>query len=99
MTTSIATPASQITDLIGWIRENYRGARVERFSVQCSDVICQIAKFSYLGFWRQSKTAAVESLFLKTIRAKQAKIHFTCFVEREQHGIIPNYLTQRKVLL
>ena len=27
-------------------------------------------------------------LYMKTIRAKQAKVHFAYFVQRDQHGII-----------
>ena len=34
---------------------------------------------------------------MKTIRAKQAKVHFAYFVQRDQHGIIAKDLTQRKV--
>ena len=25
--------------------------------------------------------------YMKTIRAKQAKVHFACFVQRDQHGM------------
>ena len=35
---------------------------------------------------------------MKTICAKQAKMQFAYFVQRDQHGIIATRLTQRKVL-
>ena len=37
-------------------------------------------------------------LYMKTIRAKQAKVQFAYSVQREQHGIIAIHLTQSKVL-
>ena len=37
-------------------------------------------------------------LYMKTIRARQAKVHSTYFVQRAQHGIIAKPLGQRKVL-
>ena len=52
-------------------------------------------KFSDLEFWRQRELAAVNlSLFvMKTIRAKEAKVRFAYFVQRDQHGIIVKDLT------
>ena len=40
-------------------------------------------------------------LNMKTIRAKQAKVHFAYFVQRDQHGIISKHLnlTQSSILL
>ena len=38
-------------------------------------------------------------LCMKTIRAKQAKVHVAFFVQRDQLGIIAKHLTQSKVLL
>ena len=37
-------------------------------------------------------------LYMKTIRAKQAKVYFAYFVQRDQDGIISRHLTLRKVL-
>ena len=34
---------------------------------------------------------------MKTIRAKQAKVHSAYFLQRDQHGIIARDLTKRKV--
>ena len=49
-------------------------------------------KFSYLRFWRQRELAAKKSfilcLYIKTNRAKQAKVHSAYFVQRDQHEII-----------
>ena len=34
---------------------------------------------------------------MKTIRAKQAKVHLAYFVQRDEHGIIAKGFTSRKV--
>ena len=79
----------QINDLIGWMRQNNRASRAARLlvpffwrSLPNNDV-----NFSYLGFWWQSKPAAVKffnlCLYMKTIPAKQAEVHFSYFIHSE----------------
>ena len=46
-----------------------------------------------------SSKSFILCLYMKTIRAKQAKVHSTYFVQHDQHGIIARDLTQRKVQL
>ena len=36
----------------------------------------------------RSSKSSILSLYMKTIRAKQAKVHFAYLVQRDQHGII-----------
>ena len=52
-------------------------------------------KFAYLRLRRQRESAAVDlsfSMFTWTIHAKQAKVHFAYFVQRDQHGITAKHL-------
>ena len=46
----------------------------------------------------RSSKSFILCLYMKTIRAKQAKVHFAYFVQRDQRGIIAKHLTYRKVL-
>ena len=55
-------------------------------------------KFSYLRWWRQRKLF-IFCLCMKTIRAKQAKVHFVYFVQRDQHGVIAKDLTSQSSIL
>ena len=41
----------------------------------------------------RSSNSFILCLYMKTIRAKQAKVHSAYFVERDQHGIIAEDLT------
>ena len=82
---------SQISDMIGWMRQNNHAARGARFLVQFFDVVCTIedVKLSNLRFWRQLEPRAVNLYFsafaMKTIRAKQPKVYFAYFIQRDQH--------------
>ena len=64
-----------------------------RFLVQCFDVVCQTTtcNFELLTKTRaRSSKSFILCLYMKTIRAKQAKVHVACFVHHDQHGIIVN---------
>ena len=76
------------------MKKNNRAARAARFSVQCFDVVWQTTtlNFHICGFDDNSKSFTL-CLYMKTIRAKQAKVHSTYCVERDQHGIIARDLT------
>ena len=54
-----ATTTQQIKDLIGWMRKNNRVPRAARFSDVWRSLPNDEVKFSYLRFWRQRDTAAV----------------------------------------
>ena len=43
--------------------------------------------------WDHSSKCLILCLCMKTIRAKQAKVHSSYFVQRDQHGIIAKHLT------
>ena len=45
----------------------------------------------------RSSKSFILCLYMKSIRAKQAKVHPAYFVQRDQHGIIARDLTYRKV--
>ena len=104
MTTATATITPQINDLIDWIRKNNRAARAARFLVQFLDLFSKwrrdIFIFDVLTTTQaRSSKSFILSLYMKTIRAKQARVHFGYFVQSDQFGIITKHLTQRKVLL
>ena len=78
------------------MKKHNSDARAAPFLAQFVDV--GFVKYSVLRFWRQLDTAAVNlslilCLYMKTIRAKQAKVHFAYFVQRDHHGIIAKHLT------
>ena len=91
--TATSTTTPQINDLIGWMKKNNDAARAARFLVQCFDVVCQTTREIFI-FEALTTTQARNSksfllwLYMKTIRAKQAKVHSAYFVQRDQHGII-----------
>ena len=74
------------------MKKNNRAARATRFLVQCFDVVWQTI-FEVLRTTR----ACILCLYMKTIRANQAKVHSTYFVQRAQHGINAKHLILRKV--
>ena len=44
----------------------------------------------------RSSKSFILGLYMNTIRARQAKVHFAYFVQRDQFGIIAKHLTLRK---
>ena len=83
------------------MKKNNRAARAARFLAQCFEVVCQttsrreIFTFEVLTTTRaRSSKSFTLCLCMKTICAKQAKVHSAYFVQRDQHGIIPKDLTQ-----
>ena len=71
-----------------------RAAHAARFSVQFfwRSLPKEEVKFLYLRLWRHREPAAVNLSFYafawNPFRAKQMKVHFGYFVQRDQHGII-----------
>ena len=41
----------------------------------------------------ERKKSLIPCRYMKTVRAKQAKVHFAYFVQSDQHEIIAKYLT------
>ena len=99
MRTATATKTPQVNDLIGWIRKNNRAARTARFLLQIFDVVCQTVNDVNFHVWgsddnsNRSSKSFILCLYVKTIRAKQARVHFAYFVRRDQHGVIAKPLT------
>ena len=90
MTTATAPTTPQMNDLIDWMQKNNRAARVlVQFLTLSAKWRREIFIFEVLTTTRARS--------MKTIRVKQAKVHFAYFVQRYQHSIIANCLTQRKV--
>ena len=93
----MATRTLQISDFIGWMRENNRATRASRSLVHFfwRSLPNDNVKFSFFGFWRQRESAAVNSfilsLHMKTIHAKKAKVYIAYFVQRNQHGTIEKH--------
>ena len=57
------------------MKKNNRAARAARFLVHCFDVFLQTTAWNFpIWSWRQHQLAAL-NLYMKTIRAKQAKVH------------------------
>ena len=80
-------------DLIGWIgRKNNRAARTARFLVQVLNEVCETRAWNF-HIWR-SQADDNANPYMKTIRAKPAKMHFAYFVKRDQYGIIAKPLQQ-----
>ena len=52
----------------------------------------EIRASAFTGLMAQDKTASVLCIYVKTIRAKQAKVSFAYFVRCGQHGIIAKHL-------
>jgi len=80
------------------VRKNNRTARAARFF--CENVWTQSAKqrhenvlFEVLTTRARSSKSLILCLCMKTIGAKQAKMHLACFAERHQLGIIAKQLT------
>ena len=90
MTTALTT--SQINQLISWIRKNDRAARAARFLMQFFDLVGQATQTFIFEVLKTTRTHSSKSfilcVYVKTIRAKQAKVYFAYFVHRNQHGII-----------
>ena len=85
MTTATTTTTPQINDLIGRMRNNNRAARAARFLMQflssSSKRRLEIFIFQVLTTTRaRSSKSFGLCLCMKTIRAKQAKVHFAYFV-------------------
>ena len=82
--------------LIGSTRNNNRAARVARFLVQFFDVVCQMTTWNFhlevLTTTRARSSKSSFFTYIKTIHAKQAKVHSAYFVQREQHRIISQHL-------
>ena len=83
------TTPSQINDLIGQTRKNNRVARAARFLVQFPTQSAnrqrEIFMFEVLTTTRaRSSKSFILCIYMKTIRAKQAKVHFAYFVQRDQ---------------
>ena len=95
-----ATP--EINNLLGWMRKNNRAARAPRFLVQFFDVVYQMTTWIFIfEVLKTTQTGSCKSfilcLYVKTIRgirAKRAKVHFTCFLQRGKHGIITKHSTK-----
>ena len=65
---------------------------------QINDLIGWIFIFEVLTTTRaRSNKSFILCLYTKTTRAKQAKAHSSCFVQRDQQGIIAKDLTLRQV--
>ena len=90
--TATTTTTSQINDLIGWMRKNNRSARAARFLVHCFDVDCKMTTTTQA----RSGKFFILCLYVKTIRTKQTKVQFACFVKRDKHGIIVKTLDLTK---
>ena len=80
-----ATTTPKINDLIGLMRKDNRAALAARFLVQCFDVSPakrrrEIFIFEVLTATRtRSGRSFILCLCMKTIGAKQAKVHFANF--------------------
>ena len=87
MTTVTRTP--QINNMIGQMRKDNRAARSARFLGQFFDVKRrpEIFIFEVLTTTRaRSSKSFILCLYVKTIRGKRAKVHFTYFVQRDQNS-------------
>ena len=85
--------------MIGSVRENNRAARAACFLVKFFYVVYQITTWNF-HFWGSDDDASPQQqifhslpLYMKTIRAKQAKVHVAYFVRRDLHGIIAKHLS------
>ena len=77
------------------MKKDNRAAHAARFLVQFFDVDCQTATWNF-HIWGSDDNASKSfslCLYMKTNRAKQAKVHFAYFVQRDQQGIIAKDLT------
>ena len=81
MTTAAATPAPQINDLIGWTKKNNRAARFLEQFFDMSAKQRAIFIFEVLTTTRAHSRKSFVCLFMKTIRAKQAKVQSTNFIQ------------------
>ena len=88
------------------MKKNNRAACAARFLVQYFEVVCQTTSQREIFIFEVLTTTGARSsksftlcLYMKTIRAKQAKVHSAYFVRRDQHGIIAKDLTQSSILL
>ena len=69
------------------------------FLAQAAKQRRQIFIFEVLTTMRvRSRKSFILCLCMKAIRAKQAKVHFAYFIQRDQLRIIAKYLTWRKDL-
>ena len=55
--------------------------------------------FFIFGHFADVLVLSTICLYMKTIRAKQAKVHSVYFIQRDQHGIIAKKLTQGSILM
>ena len=88
------------------MKKNNRAACAARFLVQYFEVVCQTTSQREIFIFEVLTTTGARSsksftlcLVMKTIRAKQAKVHSAYFVQRDQHGIIAKDLTQSSILM
>ena len=99
LTTATAFTSPQINDIIGWMRKYIRATRAARFLVQFFDVVCHSTwNFDEVLITTRAYSCKYLVLYLKTIRAIQAKGHFASFVLLDKNGIVPKHLTHCKVL-
>jgi len=66
------------------------------FLVQIFDLVCQMRTWNFhINFevltlaWGRSSKSSILCLYMKTTGAKQAKVNFAYFMQRDQHVIIP----------
>ena len=85
------------------MKKNNRAACAARFLVQCFEVVCQTTSQREIFIFEVLTTTRARSsklftlcLYMKTIRAKQVKVHSAYF---DQNGIIAKDLTQSSILL
>ena len=80
------------------MKKNNRAARAARFLVQFLTKSAKRPREIFIFDVRTTMRALssksfILSLYMKTIRAKQAKGQFACFIQRDQHGIVTKHLT------
>ena len=79
------------------MRNNNHAARAARFLVQFFDVVCQMTTWNFRTSGSYDNVSGRKSfllsLYMKTILEKQAKAHFTYFIQSDQHGLIAKHLS------